>query len=437
MNTFSSTAPTSAAPRAPSGSHAAPAKSLLRHARWADPAVLLGWVLFTTIFANSFAAVRYLIVAYFAAGMVIFARDTLLVYARAWPTLILPVMCIISTIWAPSANEAIRKGLLLGLTGVIAVYAASRLSARQIVSVYFLGETLGALLSAVQPNAAYGAWTGIFGQKNYLALHMFILYTTGLVIAFDRESNVWLRYSTILFIPLAAGLIFLSKSTTTILLMGATTAALVGHALIWEPASRVKHMRTLIVASAVVFGVTASLLLFGLFQVDVMDTLLRSFGKDSTLTGRTFIWDWGRRIMNENPWTGVGANGFWRPEIGIANQILSHFQYALFTKFSFHNSFIENGVQFGYPGYYATMFIAAWGIWNTAQTWLRKQTLANAAFLVFAAMVVIRSNSEVDLATELAASTVLLFIGAARREKIAKPPPQATLTPQVGWRYVR
>jgi exopolysaccharide production protein ExoQ len=439
MNTHSTAAPRRARPAVPTGSRAvARTKSLLRYARWTDPAMLLAWVLFTTLFLEGGAAARYLIVAYFLGGMFIFARDTMPAYARAWPTLLLPILCFISAIWAPSASDAIRKGLLMGLTGTIAVYAASRLSVRQIVSIYFLGETAGAVLSIMNPNLVTGAWTGIFGQKNYLAIHMFILYLTGLVILLDKASNIWLRCSTLFFIPLAALLIFLSLSATTILMLGATTAALLGHAFVWEPASRVKHMRTFIIASIVVVGLTAGLLLFGLFQFDVMDTILRSFGKDSTLTGRTFIWDWGHRIMNEHPWTGVGASGFWRPNVGVANQILTFFFYEQFVKFSFHNSYLENGVQLGYPGYYATYVVAAWGLWSAARTWLRNQSLLNATFFVFAIMVVIRSNAEIDLALELGATAVLFFIGAARKEDLRnKAPPAPLAARQRGWQAVR
>lgn len=426
MTAFSPAAPRIAAPGT--------SRRALSLSRLADPALLLAWVLFTTTFTDTAAAtiVRYLIVACFGVAMILSARQTMPVFARSWPTLVLPALCFVSAIWAPSAGEAIRKGLLMGLTGIIAIYAASRMNVRQILSVYFVGETVGAVLSALNPNLQNDAWTGIFGQKNYLAIHMFILYTTGLVIALDKGSNVWLRGSALLFIPLAAALILLSKSVTTILLLGGATAAILGHAFIWAPASRVRHARTLIAVAILALTTAAGLLLFGLFQFDAVDSLLKFFGKDSTLTGRTFIWDWGYRIMNEHPLTGVGANGFWRPDVGVANQILTYFYYEQFTKFSFHNSYLENGVQLGYPGYAATALLAAWGLWNTARTWIRNQTLLNAAFLVFAVAVVFRSMSEIDLAQELGATAVLFFIGAARRDLAADTASRPA--PKFGWR---
>src|SRR6185503_7888402 len=186
--------------------------SLLRYARYTDPAILLSWVLLTTVPSDGpiWAAARYMVVASVAGCLILFYRHTLPAYLRGWPTLILPVLCIVSALWAPSAGEAFRKGLQLGLTGAVAIYAASRLSARQIIAIYYLGETLGAVLSVIHPNVDDGNWTGVFGQKNFLAVHMFILYATGFVIMLDRGANRWLRWSTACFVPLAATLIILT-----------------------------------------------------------------------------------------------------------------------------------------------------------------------------------------------------------------------------------
>jgi exopolysaccharide production protein ExoQ len=224
--------------------------------------------------------------------------------------------------------------------------------------------------------------------------------------------------STACFVPLAAMLIFLSHSATTLLLLIGASFALVGHVFFWQPITRVRHMRVFIILSITLILVVVSLLLFGLFQFDAANSLLNALGKDSTLTGRTFLWNIAERIMTEKPWTGVGANGFWRPELGAANEITTYFAYEHFVKFGFHNSFLENGVQFGYPGYYATYFIAGWALWSTFRTWIKNQTLLNAAFLVLCVMVIVRANTETDLAVEFSGTAVLLFIGAVRKEKL-------------------
>ena len=272
-------------------------------------------MLVTTVPAEWAAPLRYLFVAYFVAGLILFSRQTMPAYARGWPTLILPILCFISTIWAPSAPAAIRLGIFMALNGVIAVYAASRLSGRQILAIYFLGETLGAVLSLMHPNVEGGNWTGVFGQKNFLAVHMFIMYATGFALLVDREVNPWLRIVTIPFIAIGAALIFFSHSATTLILMVGATGALLLHAFVWQPSARLPHARTFIVMLLTVLGLIATLALFGFTQLDATEALLSALGKDSTLTGRTFLWDIAHRIMEEKPLTGVGAGGFWRPEL--------------------------------------------------------------------------------------------------------------------------
>lgn len=424
MNTFTTSGPTGAAPM-PGYPDVAAAperdwqrRSLLRYMKFIDPPAMVLWVMATTLVSIPiFGPLRYLLVMYFAAGLVLHFRDTLPRFLRGWPTLIIPIMCIISALWAPSANEAIRKGIFMFLTGAVACYAATRLSIRQIITVYFLGEILGCLLSLKSPNPEGGNWTGVFGQKNHLAVHMFILYTTAFVIALDKGSHKLLRLFAAMFVPLTVFIIFMAHSATTLLMVGAAAVAFLGHQFLWEPASRVRHARSLLVITMALLGSIAVLLLFGLFQFDAMETVLKAFGKDSTLTGRTWLWAIAERQMADNPLTGVGASGFWRPESGLANQITTFFFYQEYVKFSFHNSYLENGVQLGYPGYYATIFLAGWGLFNIVRTWMRNQTLLNAAMMILAITVIIRSNAEIDLALELAGTAILFFIGAMRIEK--------------------
>jgi exopolysaccharide production protein ExoQ len=431
MNTVSTGAP----PHRPAMGGYPPDRSvsLLRYLPYTDKLAMFAWVVATTLPISWLQPFRYLCIAYFVACIVLYARQTLPTFVRGWPALIIPVLCVISAIWAPSSSEAIRKGQFMFLTVAVAVYAATRLSVREILLVYAAGELVGALMSVMLPNPVAGAWTGVFGQKNHLAVHMFILFTTSFALALDRGTNRWIRGGMLGAILLSAALIILSRSATTILLTGCATLAFLGHAYLWQPAARIRHMRILLVFVLVLLATLAGLFLFGLFQFDAMDTVLKAFGKDSTLTGRTFLWAIAERIMAENPWTGVGANGFWRPELGAANEITTYFFYEHFVKFSFHNSYYENGVQLGYPGYYATIFMAGWALFETARTWMRNQTLPNAAFLILAVMVIIRSNAEPDLGIEFGGTLVLLLIGALRWENLRKPqwlpPPQIASPP--------
>jgi len=394
------------------------ARSLLRYAKQLDIVMLFAWVLGTTLPFGGLAPLRYAAAAYFAAALVLFVRQTLPTGLRAWPTLLIPVFCVVSALWAPSASDAIRKGALFALTSVVAIYAASRLSGRNILIIYMLVEAIAAAFSAMSPSIdVNGAWTGIFGQKNPLAVNMFILYICSLALVLDKGANRWFRLLALMLVPVGLGIIVLAKSATTIILVVIGTAALLGHAFLWRPASRIRHMRLLLVMAGAVVILAAALVLFGFMQFDVANSILNALGKDSTLTGRTWLWETAERVMAEHPLTGVGADGFWRSEYGLANSIIRYFDYEEYVKFSFHNSYLENGVAFGYPGYWATVFIAAWALWSAGMNWVRNQTTLNAAFLILGAMVIVRSTSEIDLALEFSATSTLLYMGAARMNR--------------------
>lgn len=394
------------------------ARSLLRYAKQLDIVMLFAWVLGTTLPFGGLAPLRYAAAAYFAAALVLFVRQTLPTGLRAWPTLLIPVFCVVSALWAPSASDAIRKGALFALTSVVAIYAASRLSGRNILIIYMLVEAIAAAFSAMSPSIdVNGAWTGIFGQKNPLAVNMFILYICSLALVLDKGASRWFRLLALMLVPVGLGIIVLAKSATTIILVVIGTAALLGHAFLWRPASRIRHMRLLLVMAGAVVILAAALVLFGFMQFDVANSILNALGKDSTLTGRTWLWETAERVMAEHPLTGVGADGFWRSEYGLANSIIRYFDYEEYVKFSFHNSYLENGVAFGYPGYWATVFIAAWALWSAGMNWIRNQTTLNAAFLILGAMVIVRSTSEIDLALEFSATSTLLYMGAARMDR--------------------
>jgi exopolysaccharide production protein ExoQ len=394
-----------------------------------DLSALVLWVLVSTLRPPAASIINYLLAGYFLSGFVRDPRQLLPAAARSWPVFLLPILAIISCLWAPSPPDAIRRGVLLALTGVFAIYLGSRLSGRQIISAYFVVEMIAGLMSIAAPNIEGGVARGIFDQKNVLAIHMFFLYVTSLAIIFDGKFHVPLRLAAFAGAPLAVALIILSQSATTLGFLGVASLAFIVHALIWSPASHIRHLRTLLTLIFIILISVALFAALGILQINVYEEVLNLLGKDSTLTGRTYLWDQARRLMAEHPLTGVGANGFWRPETGQANSILQYFSFETYTGFSFHNSYLENGVQMGFPGMYATIIVATWGLLSALRNWVVNQTIVNAFFLIVVILVVIRSNTEVDLAGELGITNILLMISAIRRDGSAALPPSATRPP--------
>lgn len=423
----------------PAGYQPGQPKSLLSYANKLDPIMLFIWGATTMLPGWGFLAPpRYAAAAYFAIGLLLFGRQIFPALGRSWPLLMLPILCTISALWAPSSSEALRKGAQLALTGFVGVYVATRISGRHVLIAYLFAELIAAACSLAARNVGEGAWIGVYSSKNFFAINMFLLYLVALPLAIDKENSLWLRALAAASIPLSLFLIFMAQSGTTTLLVIGSTLILVGHSVIWKPLIAVRHARTLVALSLAALVLIAIYIVVGILQIDIKDTILGALGKDSTLTARTTLWEIAQRQMNDHPWTGVGANGYWRYENGPANTMTNIIMgWDKLLAFSFHNSYFENGANYGYPGFVATIFLAVWICSSAALTWFRDQSIINTAFLTMALMLVTRTFSEIDLALEFSGTAVLMFIAASRKTHPNKPSASPELSMRNTARAVR
>lgn len=397
-------------------------QSLLSYAKRIDPVVMYIWAVSTMVPVGFLGPLRYATAAYFAVCFLLFARQTMPVAARCWPLFLLPILCTISAIWSPSMDEALRKAATLTLTAFVAIYAGTRIPGRKILTAYFVAGMIAAVLSLGMNVVDQGAWTGIFGQKNFFAINMFLLYLTAFGVAFDKENSRGLRRVAMAAIPFAMFMVLMAKSGTTTLLMIGTTLVMIGHTFVWKPAAHIPKARLLIFALLSVILLFGTYIFIGILQLDLKEEILGALGKDSTLTGRTMLWEIAQRTMEEHPWTGLGVNGYWRADNAVANslqKILSGSD-GFNIYFTFHNSYLDNGVSYGYPGFWVTIFLATWTCASAILNWIRDQSVLNISFVVIALMMILRSTSEADLAGDFGGTLVLLFVTATRKPHLTQ-----------------
>ena len=157
---------------------------------------------------------------------------------------------------------------------------------------------------------------------------------------------------------------------------------------------------------SVIMIISIFLLIFG-EELDLVRQGLHLFGKDTTLTGRTVLWDRAVKMMDENPFLGTGAQGFWVEGNPYAEELWARFQPGR-SGYNFHNLWFESGVQFGYFGLALVFWITTKTSLTVLRWAMRSLSVESCFFLAFIIFVDIRTFVESELLSQFSMLTVLL-----------------------------
>jgi exopolysaccharide production protein ExoQ len=78
--------------------------------------------------------------------------------------------------------------------------------------------------------------------------------------------------------------------------------------------------------------------------------ILDWLGKDATLTGRTWLWEWADREIAAHPALGTGYQAFWQEGNWRAEEIWFHDLKSDKTGYHFHNTYLQVAVDLGLAG---------------------------------------------------------------------------------------
>ena len=185
-----------------------------------------------------------------------------------------------------------------------------------------------------------GGYMGIFTHKSMLgqvgtvaAITAFALFLAGR----DRHG--------ILFPALALGLaltaVAISQSATNVFLAPAMLGLL---ALICI--RRISAAVSLPLSFAVICVLALGPVILEIKGIEPVTTALDAVGKDTTLTGRTLLWQVAGDVVADNPLLGVGYGAFWASP-DFLNQRLMTQDAGAITSTSFHNFYYEIRVAGG------------------------------------------------------------------------------------------
>lgn len=365
------------------------------------------------IFAYSFIFGPIAILIYFACWFPFLALE----YKRVISTMVFsPVLvgfiffAVLSVLWSQFPNATARSSIQLAshfLCVVIAVNVASRRS-------FSLGLMLGALLvllfSLVFGRSSYdpidGSYTfvGMFGSKNQLGFYaslgiLFSIYT----LSFLSTSRV-VKCVAIFTILLGCYLLFASKSATSWISLFAALALFLTLCFLRAFS---QYKRTVMIAIGLIFAIG---LLVIAIQIDLYGMVLGLLGKDTTLTGRTYLWETGLTAAADAYLTGIGYQAFWVRGYSEAERLWAEFYIPNRQGFHFHNTYIELIVSLGYIG----CALVVWVILSTYLKFIPKilqKDLSAYTILAFSllSMLIIRSFAEVDVISAYAIGSFLLY----------------------------
>ncbi|TEW56164.1 O-antigen ligase family protein [Psychromonas sp. RZ22] len=274
---------------------------------------------------------------------------------KNWILFLIPIWGLFSAFWSEIPVAVIRGSVQLILTTIFAVVIASRLNItillRSVAIAMLLAMSMSLFSERVALNGLTGEYSliGIFHSKNHLAINTALSIAVALTLTLDKHSNLISRL-------LGGGLFFISAlvlikaksigSLGVVVLSILMTFLIVYYQNIRIPLVIRQQLNWVITVTSIL---TFLSLARGVFS-GTFDNLFYSLGKDPTLTGRTYIWERGLELIEENPLFGVGSQSVFYVGNDVAEDIWEFAHVSSGAGFNFHNMYIDITVELGFIG---------------------------------------------------------------------------------------
>ena len=264
-----------------------------------------------------------------------------------------PILAVVSSLWSLTPGSSLYQGLQLLMTLLVGYLGCSLLDLRRLLLTLVLGLGLGecasllalALHSATALSVEDGTWIGVFPHKNQLGGMMVLQIISCIVLAIDGRYR---RLAMTLIAP-AVVLVLGSRSGTSLLALTVSLAVL-PLSLCYR-----RGARTFGLCIGVAILGAAALAWVMLQGGNLAAAVLGQLGKDTTLTGRTVLWQFGLDQIRATPVIGIGYKAYWDSAATSA----AYLRYVIGQDlWFFHNNFVDVGVAFGGVG----LAVFCWGL---------------------------------------------------------------------------
>ncbi|MCA1366876.1 O-antigen ligase family protein [Bradyrhizobium sp. BRP14] len=347
-------------------------------------------------------------------------------YGRYLWIIAFTIFACLTFFWSASPSVTMRTGIQYLSHVVCALIAMRTIDIRTLTRGMIAGVSIVLVYSLLfgiyhyDPLDGTYSFVGAFASKNQLGFYASLGIYFALVAVFTLgERGLWMGAAGAAG-ALSAYSLFASQSATSVL----TTAAVVGLSLgtrailALRPASR----KVLFLAAAV-FGSVAAV---AMVYAGGIDLILGAFGKDSTLTGRTYLWQQGIEAAKAAPIVGLGYQAYWVQGFSEAERLWEEFYITARAGFHFHNTFIEAAVETGLIGLALITMVLVAAVFGQLKRVLSEDRDPEAMVLFGVAMLLlIRAFVEVDVLNPYHVGSFLLYFTAGKLT-IARRRPAAT-----------
>lgn len=328
--------------------------------------------------------------------------------------LALPLLALVSVLWSDRPEVTLRAAVQYGTTVGLGLVAARTVSMTAFARGLWLGGLVVLLYSHAVGDYAYDvvdgsyAFAGAFSSKNQLGLFASLTLIGALgALMLERHPLLWL-VPLLAVAGFALWTVVLTESATAMITLVLSLAVMgaVAGLMRFDSRFRIGAVTVLVVLAALATGLA--------LQSGALDAVLGVFGKDSTLTGRTYLWSRGIEIGGiAAPW-GLGYNAFWVEGRSVAEELWLEFYITTFTGFHFHNTLIEGYVALGTPG---MVLLASWIIGLPALAVMvllsggpvtPERRGAGAIFAALAVLFALRAFVEIDIFSPYVAGSFLV-----------------------------
>lgn len=384
-----------------------------------------------SIWAFSYSSVfgQILILAYYAVWLPLILVDyrRLLRHASsAWLPLAFAIYICLSVFWSDAPGTTSRTAIQYCSHIACAYIAARTVSVRTLTIGSLVGIFLVLLYSLKVGAYSYDIldgtynFVGAFSSKNQIGFVASLgIYFCIIFLAFLRRGRMSL-FLTAPVVVLSAYMLFVAHSATSTASIPAVLALVSLLAMTKKLSLRYRRVIFLVGAGGLVVVTVVAF-------AGLLDFVLGAFGKDSTLTGRTYLWDQGWNAAQQAPILGVGYAAYWVQGFAEAERLWNEFYITTRAGFHFHNTYIEALVELGYVGATLISLIilrTLWGhIWALVfRTWQAESViLAGVMMLLF-----IRSFVEIDTFNPYIMGSFLLYYSYFKLAKVPVARPRWT-----------